>query len=1735
MIRTHFPKLSLAMLVVAGSAQAQPTPDFTWNKFAGTPTTWSTAVNWLPAAAPTPSINRVLGFPSSPLQSAGGYTTTYDLGAFDLNSLVFTSGGASNPSLLVSGNAGADTLQFDTSSTNVLPSIWQMGTGRVVIQNGASSAGITLNNGTTLQILGSGIGEIQLGASPSANSLTIADGGTGGGSLLINQTGTRPLFTGSQVHIGGSNSFSGGVTLTAGNLVIANGAALGSGTFTVNGGSVQFDPTSTATFTLQNPITLSGNMVVTGTSTAATVPNPIASFGGSIAGPGGITFNNTNATVAYAFNASNTFTGPVTILPFGNTATTVTFGSTTNSLGTASGATAFTASYSSTLRFDNTNGVFTRLNTTTAPTLNLNTATVQLFGNAGINSAEAFGNLTVSGQGLISVLGASGATATSTLSFSGLTRQANGTLFIAATNLGSGTGSGESIVQFATNPGGAVGAGGAVGTPSVNILPYAVANAAATFAPGTTAAAASTGLVRWDAASHQIVPLNPATEYANNLFIQGATGPATNQQFASTSAIPAAFGVAGLVTPTTVNALVLDTNTLAISNTNRTGVSLDGPATLTVSGGTIFSTINGGTGNPSNPSLINLGGLTAGANPLYIHAFAGLTINSPITGSGGLVKAAGGTLALTATNSFTGGITVNAGLVQFSSDANLGQAGQPLVLDGGIVGGIQFQPNHLFTPATTTTATVNRPITLGPSGATVSVAFADNQLTLPGTISGPGQLFKNGVGVLNLTGTNTYTGVTTAAAGILTANTDAALGDPASNVILAGGTFQPAASFATSRSFLMTASSFIFTNGQNLTLNGNLTTQTAPGANTFFKVGNGDLILTAQNTFSSQFQLGESGPTIRATAPTAAQGSGRLVLTGANGGIPEASAVFAIGGGTIVLDNTAAANNNRIGSVTVSLIGGNMTLQGNAGTSVNEAIGSLSISNGNNQYGGTLTLVTPAGSGQSTTLTATSFTPQPAPQVGTLFVRGTNLGAAAGDRTAVVFAANPTQVNGLIPAMVGATSATGEPTDFLTTAPVSVPAPNANQFSLVTFTGYTPSSTLNATAGSSTATYDVTTPVGGLPAASAANALRINAGGSVDLSGSTMTLSSGAILATGGQNSGITGGTLAYATGITARFTVATGSDLTVTSAITGTTGGLVKAGGGTLLLFGPVTTTTGLIGVSQGTLSYGVANVLPTTSAVFVNAGALLDLSSTNSTLAGVIGLGDTNIGGSLTINAAAAPIQAYGGGFRGAGTLIKTGAGAFTVVGNSPNFSGDIQILNGGSAAGSGAAGLIVNSTGALGTGTTPILLGDTSGSFQAQLSLGTAVSSFSRDITVQAGSTPANQHTLMAGPNTSTISSNITLGQSLRLTGTSGSFGTVSLTGHITGPGGLNVFSGNWAVSGNNDYAGGTTVDTIQSTALGVGSDTAFGSGPITFTSFGSAFRADNGARTLANNIVLQTGAYFGVGGRNDLTLNGSVDLSGAAAAQTFNVMSLGTTTINGVIQNSIGGINKNGPGVLVITAGNTYSGTTTVNAGTLIVNNSTGSGTGSGSGAVIVNAGAILGGNGTIGDGSPVPVMVNPGGVIRPGPSLSAIGNLLVSSASNVAFSPGSTLQVNVGASPTVGGKLTISDGGTVDLSGLSAATPMNLYLTNIGGLTSTPYSLIVMDAGPTPILFPGSGFNANLFNLTANFGFAAPPSITNPSAGRIVLNFTPVPEPAAVLAACAAAGFAGWVRRRRQNG
>ncbi len=85
------------------------------------------------------------------------------------------------------------------------------------------------------------------------------------------------------------------------------------------------------------------------------------------------------------------------------------------------------------------------------------------------------------------------------------------------------------------------------------------------------------------------------------------------------------------------------------------------------------------------------------------------------------------------------------------------------------------------------------------------------------------------------------------------------------------------------------------------------------------------------------------------------------------------------------------------------------------------------------------------------------------------------------------------------------------------------------------------------------------------------------------------------------------------------------------------------------------------------------------------------------------------------------------------------------------------------------------------------------------------------------------------------------------------------------------------------------------------------------------------------------------------------------------------------VNGALS-GVGGFVKTGAGDMILNAPSTYTGTTTISAGTVLVNNTIGSGLGTG--AVTVAAGGRLGGTGTIGN-SVDPLNVTVSGKLSPG--------------------------------------------------------------------------------------------------------------------------------------------------------
>ena len=141
--------------------------------------------------------------------------------------------------------------------------------------------------------------------------------------------------------------------------------------------------------------------------------------------------------------------------------------------------------------------------------------------------------------------------------------------------------------------------------------------------------------------------------------------------------------------------------------------------------------------------------------------------------------------------------------------------------------------------------------------------------------------------------------------------------------------------------------------------------------------------------------------------------------------------------------------------------------------------------------------------------------------------------------------------------------------------------------------------------------------------------------------------------------------------------------------------------------------------------------------------------------------------------------------------------------------------------------------------------------------------------------------------------------------------------------------------------------------------------------------------------SGNLFTVSGTTLGLGEDNTLTVNGT-----------------GNTLISAVTDGAGMGsaIIKDGSGTLTLTATNAYSGGTTVNGGTLLVNNTIGSGTGDGD--VTVNgAGTTLGGTGIISER----VTVNAGANLAPGNGGHTTSVLTVGA---VTLSPGANFLVDI---------------------------------------------------------------------------------------------------------------------------
>lgn len=555
--------------------------------------------------------------------------------------------------------------------------------------------------------------------------------------------------------------------------------------------------------------------------------------------------------------------------------------------------------------------------------------------------------------------------------------------------------------------------------------------------------------------------------------------------------------------------------------------------------------------------------------------------------------------------------------------------------------------------------------------------------------------------------------------------------------------------------------------------------------------------------------------------------------------------------------------------------------------------------------------------------------------------------------------------------------------------------------------------------------------------------------------------------------------------------------------ALSGTGASVTKTGNGMLTLTG-ANTYTGTTTVNAGILRAGVDSAANISGAFGLNsnvtlantAGATLDLNGWNNQIGSLNGGGTT--GGNVTLGAGtltvgggttAASTATYAGDISGNGGVTKIGAGVQILSGTN-TYTG-VTTVN----TGSGAGALVFNT--------------------QSSLYNGNSVDWNATNLVVNSGGILA---VTLGGVN----GFSATQAQSVSQIGSSSG-------GFITGS-----FFGIDTSNGSQTYANVIADTNGGNNAIGFAK---LGANTLTLTGENTYSLGSNATRVLAGTLQIGDGGTTGkLGGV------GVVVSSGATLAFNRSDDISMTTNISGA-----GGLTKLGDGTLTLINPKSYTGATNVNAGTLLVNGSTAAGS-----TVSVASGARLGGSGTVSG----PITVQDGGRIFGGNGTNT-GTLTVG---NVTVNANGNFAANIAESGT--NSTLVFGNNTIDF-----ITDSKLKLTGLTGFVSTEfgpsssYTLgtftsadkilrnggVVADSatdyngsilgeyvvGTGDVNSRAVKIDLSTFGQSLNDGDRF---VLQRTGNNLVLNFSPVPEPASMLAVCGlvVGGFVA-VRKLRRKG
>jgi outer membrane autotransporter protein len=920
-------------------------------------------------------------------------------------------------------------------------------------------------------------------------------------------------------------------------------------------------------------------------------------------------------------------------------------------------------------------------------------------------------------------------------------------------------------------------------------------------------------------------------------------------------------------------------------------------------------------------------------------ASADLTIGGPtdgtfsgsIGGTGSVVKVGTGTETMTGTNTYTGGTIIEDGTLAVGAGGSLSAVGSVTLAASGSAFDISSAGNQTIGPLSGVPGST---VTLGGNTLTIN-AGADG--SFDGRISGTGGLVKNGAGIQELGGSNTFLGGVALNAGGLVVGNDGALGNGALRVngdsTLAAGV---AALNIANDVALSSGAVLELVSSSNATVSGNIT-----GTGSLAKDGAGKITLTGLGGYQGDTTIS----------------NGTLALSG----------VGALGTGALTVKSGATLDFSNIGYAALSigpLSGGGNVVAGGHGLTVNQS--------GDSVFDG---IITGVGTGLTKNDAGTLVLNGANTYTGPTAVTGGTLLVGDPAHTAAAIAGN---VEVGSSGTLGGSGTVGGNVDAVASSRL---APGG----IGTLGTLTVNGDLTLESGANLE-FDFGAP--GLNFTTPGQSDHIVVNGNLSIGASTLNVNDFGSMGPGLYNLFEWGGTLSYANG---GFAPSVGSSVQILT----------------------IDKQINLIDTQNVTLQYWNANG-------FAGSGALGGGSGTWS----VTNFSWTNSTGSLTGPMSPVPGFAIFGGAPGTVTVDNTNG---SVSATGMQFMSDGYHLTGDPIALVAQNGMVpVLRVGAGATATIDNVINSNDGLNKTDA--GTLVLNGAN---IYAGNTVISGGTL-------SIHSDSNIGLPANPLDFEG--GTLQVTGNAYHSTSRNIIWGN--PGGGFDIADASNVFTVTQSLGGAGGLLKAGAGRLVLT----------GANTYTGGTLISGGTLQG----NTTSLTGHITNN---ANLIFDEAVTGTYA--GVVSGS-GSLTKQGAGALTLTGANTYSGGTTIAAGTVQGNTTSLQGD-------IVNDAALVFDQAS--DGTYAGTLTGNGTLTKQG-----AGTLLVSGSSGAYAGATNLAMGGLEVGGNLGGRLALASGTTLTGAGTVGSTTVGSGATVSPGTTATP--IATMNVAGNITFAPGSTYRVN---------------------------------------------------------